>query len=296
MLTAATHSGPFHADDVLAFALLQVFYDPEIELIRTREPEQLASATLLFDVGGSYDPDQLCFDHHQQSYTGSFSSAGMILAWLEETGRTSPDLASLLREQLVDYVDAVDNGRLMPSDGVPCFAKLVDAHNQGCESLVSFDAAFQRASTMARQVVEGMRTGHLDRLHARAAVLAAMQAAVDAGSNLIELERYYPWKEIYFDNGGDAHPTEFVLHPGVDGRWRAVAIPPNRGSYAQKRSFPLEWAGLRDEELSAVVGVEDALFCHKNRFIAVFTTREGILTAMRGAELLLEDRGRSDRA
>jgi len=68
--------------------------------------------------------------------------------------------------------------------------------------------------------------------------------------------------------------------PGVDGRWRSLAIPPEKNSFAQKRPFPDSWAGLRDEQLEQVTGVSGSLFCHKNRFIAVFQTRQGVLDAM----------------
>ena len=76
-LSVATHSGPFHADDVLAVALLRVFVDEEATVLRTRDLERIAQADVVVDVGGLYDPAARRFDHHQASYTGSFSSAGM---------------------------------------------------------------------------------------------------------------------------------------------------------------------------------------------------------------------------
>jgi len=66
----ATHSGPFHADDVLAWALLTVFRYPDAELVRTRDPAVLRGADIVFDVGGSFDEANGRFDHHQQSYQG----------------------------------------------------------------------------------------------------------------------------------------------------------------------------------------------------------------------------------
>ena len=60
---------------------------------------------------------------------------------------------------------------------------------------------------------------------------------------------------------------------------------PTIESFDQKRSFPLEWAGLRNEELSAITGVP-SVFCHKNRFIAVFETRHAVITAMQRFNLL----------
>ena len=278
--TVATHSGPFHADDVMAWALIRTFFDADADLIRTRDQALIETVDVVFDVGGLYDPPSFRFDHHQQEYTGPLSSAGMVLRWLEASGRLTAPLAKLLREQIVDYVDDVDNGRRMPDVGVPCFAKLVDAYNQGCYTLEDFDASFRRAGEAAVGMVAGIKQGHEDQLASASIVVSAMEAARAAGRNVIFMDRYHSWKDIYFDHDGVDHPTEFVLHPGIDGRWRAVAIPPVRGSFAQKRPFPEPWAGLRDAELSAATGVEGSLFCHKNRFIAVFTSKEGALEAM----------------
>lgn len=276
----ATHSGPFHADDVLSWALLRTFLDPEATLVRSRDKNTLAQADIVFDVGGDFDPQRQRFDHHQNEYTGSLSSAGMVLNWLEQDNHVSAELATILRDRLVNYVDAVDNGIRTPDSGVPCFSQIIGQLTAGCESMEDFDDAFQRAGTFAQTIVTSFATDLADRKAGEAAIRAAMDHARSIGSNLIVLDRYYRWKETYFGHGGVDHPTEFIVHPGVDGRWRAIAIPPVPNSFAQKRSFPEAWAGLRDEELTDVTGVEGARFCHKNRFIAVFDTQEGTLEAM----------------
>ena len=58
-----------------------------------------------------------------------------------------------------------------------------------------------------------------------------------------------------------------------------VAFPSNRGGFAIKTvpkssedrtarcEFPLEWAGLNDEKLEEVSGIEGLKFCHTGRFI-----------------------------
>ena len=103
---AVTHSGKFHADDVLAWTLIYLFYDDGIQLLRSRHKEDAARATIIFDVGGVYEPENRKFDHHQQSYQGSLSSAGMVLQWLHETQKIDADLFQLLKQQIVDYVSA----------------------------------------------------------------------------------------------------------------------------------------------------------------------------------------------
>src|SRR4051794_11557038 len=124
-MLVATHSGPFHCDDVFACALLRSFVDPELSVIRTRDLARIAEADVVIDVGGEYDPARRRFDHHQRDYQGPWSSAGMVLHWLESQGRVVPALAAKLRDQWVDYIDAVDNGRRKPEDDVPCLPSVV---------------------------------------------------------------------------------------------------------------------------------------------------------------------------
>lgn len=279
-ITAATHSGPFHADDVLAWALIKVFYAPDAAVVRTRDGAVIDAADLAFDVGGRYDPGAGRFDHHQSSYQGPLSSAGMVLAWLEATGHVEPAAASKLRDELVDYVDAVDNGRLLPDRAVPCFARLVELFTAGPSTAEGYDEAFQRAADMAMGAVRGIVAELEQERAAVATVLAAMADAESAGRAVIFLDRYLRWKPIYYANGGEEHPTDYVLFPGIEGSWRLVAIAPEEHSFAQKRPLPAPWAGLTGSSLAAVTGVPGSLFCHKNRFIAVFATRDAAIEAL----------------
>jgi uncharacterized UPF0160 family protein len=285
-LSVATHSGPFHADDVLAWAMVRCFVDESATLVRTREPELIERSDMVMDVGGIYDPSSLRFDHHQHSYQGPLSSAGMVLEWLRDTQRISHLLFAELRLQLVRYVDDVDNGRVAPIEGIPCFPSMVDRYNMGCVSLEDFDGAFQRVSDAALGLLQGIAAGVAQEKRNEEIVRAAMSDAVARRSNIMVLETYVSWKKPYFAHGGAEHGTEFVLHPGFDGSWRVVAIPPELGSFAQKCSLPESWAGLRDEELSTISGVDGAVFCHKNRFIAVWKTREQLEEALKRANLL----------
>lgn len=280
-MIVATHDGPFHADDVMAFALLRTFVASNARAVRTRDPERIARADAVIDVGGVYDPASLRFDHHQQDYTGPRSAAGMVLDWLAATDRIDGELASRLRSSVVDYLDDVDNGRRAPDPGVPCFPRIVDALNQPATAHAEYDIAYMSAVAVAEAYLRGL-AAELEKVReARAVVRAAMAAAEAEGTQVIELTEYVPWKEAYFEAGGGSHPTAFVLHPSTDGSWRVVAIPPRLGDFGQKVSLPEAWAGLTDEELAAVTGVPGSVFCHKNRFIAVFRTREAAVEALR---------------
>jgi uncharacterized UPF0160 family protein len=280
-LVVGTHSGTFHADDVLAFAMIRRFVDPDAQVIRTRERADLLACDIVIDVGGEFDPEKLRFDHHQGTYRGPRSSAGMILDWLEGQATVDHDLATLLRARMVDYIDAVDTGREAPRTDVPCFARIVEAMGQGLETAEQHHDAFLRAADVARTVLDGLVRGFVEVRENRDVVLRAMQAAVDAKRSVICFDRYVPWKPVYFENGGETHPTDYVLFPSEDETWKLVAIPPSIGQFEQKRPLPDSWAGKLADELEAATGVKGSLFCHKNRFIAVFETSDGAVDALK---------------
>jgi uncharacterized UPF0160 family protein len=179
------------------------------------------------------------------------------------------------------YLDDVDNGRVAPRPDVPCFPRIVEALNQPADHHAAFDRQFEVAAAFAGAWLQGLVAEQRKVEHAERVVTAAMAAAVAAGSRVLDLPDYTPWKGVYFANGGESHPTDFVLHPGTDGSWRIVAIPPRPNDFGQKHPLPAEWAGLTDGALEAVTGIPGSVFCHKNRFIAVFATREGALAAIR---------------
>ncbi|MCA9573916.1 MAG: MYG1 family protein [Polyangiales bacterium] len=289
-LHIVTHSGSFHADDVLAVGLVRAFVDPAATVERTRDPARIAAADVVVDVGGEFDPSTRRFDHHQRTYEGSYSSAGMVLAWLAEEGHVEPELAERLRAELVDYVDAVDNGRRTPEFGVPCFPSIVGALGEANETRGGYDALFEEAAQLARGLVLGIQAGYRAARDAHAEVEAAMNAAIASGGCVVELSRYVKWKPAYYALGGETHPTDYVAFPG-ERDYRVIAVAPTLGSFEEKRPFPESWAGLEGEALSAVTGVPGAIFCHKNRFIAVFASREVAFATLSRWGLTHRERG-----
>ena len=61
-----THSGCFHADEVLACTMLTKFTKKfrDAMIVRTRDPKLLETFDIVVDVGGVYDPSKGLFDHH----------------------------------------------------------------------------------------------------------------------------------------------------------------------------------------------------------------------------------------
>ena len=58
--------------------------------------------------------------------------------------------------------------------------------------------------------------------------------------------------------------------------WSIVAMRAELGSYKNRKDMPAEWAGLQSKELQAITGVSDAIFCHRNLFLASAESKEGV--------------------
>ena len=74
-----THDGRFHADETMAVAILKEFLgDIPVQRTRNVSSEELADpAVWVVDVGSVLDPNNRCFDHHQD---GELPSACVLVA------------------------------------------------------------------------------------------------------------------------------------------------------------------------------------------------------------------------
>lgn len=124
-----THSGQFHADEVLAIALLRLIgCEAPIERTYTPTPEDFAdSRVFVLDVGKQYDPKLGNFDHHQDQ---QLPATNRLL--LAEVGfLLGPGITDALATRLFDRVSDVDRGRVVFFDATPLpeFNMLVRAFN-----------------------------------------------------------------------------------------------------------------------------------------------------------------------
>ena len=85
------------------------------------------------------------------------------------------------------------------------------------------------------------------------------------------------------ENGKD---ILFAVFPSNRGGYNVYAVPKELGSFESRKLFPESWAGLKDEDLQKVSGVETATFCHTNRFLSVAKSKED---ALKLAEIAIKD-------
>ncbi len=279
-----THDGTFHADEVTACALLVLFDQiDEDKIYRTRDPEILQKCEYICDVGGFYDPSKLLFDHHQADYQGPLSSAGMILLFLKNRGVISDAQYRFLNQSLIFGVDAHDNGKAPQLSGFCSFSNLVSNFTP-----IEYEAS-KPAQDLAFRDAMHFVVGHLSRLLERHQYMQSCRQAVEEcmrkGVEYLAFDRGMPWLESFFDLGGEKHPALFVVMPSGN-HWKLRGIPPTFEERMKVRvPLPAHWAGLLEDDLRRISGIPGAIFCHKERFISVWETKED---AMKALELVLK--------
>jgi uncharacterized UPF0160 family protein len=296
-----THSGKFHCDEVFGYAALRLALGGEHELIRSRKPDVIAAADIVWDVGGVYDAAARRFDHHQKGAPlredgTPYSAAGLLwthyglaavqAALAPDEQDLAPAIAGEIEQRMVRRIDEVDTGVSAAGPVTVAsmeLAALIGDFNPPWDSPeadgpTAGDAAFRHAAAMAEGVLRRRIEVARAKFAAQAQVLAAYAAGED--KRILVLPRGMPWKNVVF-----AHdlPILFAISPASNGNWMIDTVPPEPNSFAQRLPLPEAWAGLEGAALAEATGVEDAVFVHLRRFVGAARTRAGALAMVRGA-------------
>ena len=282
-----THAGKFHADEVLATAILLHLHDC-VKVARVLEVPKDTKA-LAYDIGkGAYD-------HHQKGKNGMrengvfYSSAGLI--WrdygrdvLRNEGvpeRLIDAVWELVDIRLIMGVDGHDNG-MMPAEDMlyrPMdFSMMINMMNpcwdepQNAEIL---DALFEKAVTqVACPVLEKTIERALSDEMARESVIEGVNAA---RGHIMVLDRYLPWRQIVTgkDAPKGAEDIWYVIFPSNRGGYNVQCIPVAPDSTNVRYPVPESWHGAEKSELQRLTGAADATFCHPNGFLMAADSLEG---------------------
>ena len=268
-ITIVTHNGNFHADDVFSIAAFKSIFS-SFKLIRTRDVELIAKANIVVDVGGEYDADTDRFDHHQRGGAGErengipYSSFGLI--WQKyglEICQGNQDVANAVDAGLVSTIDAIDCGHVEGIYKGISLSQTIGMFNPTWQEDSHFDTCFDEAVDFASRVLTRFIASANGGVSAKEIVAKAIDNAEDP--RVIVLEKYTPWKRTVHALSKEAL---YMIYPSQTGQWRIQTVPVEPGSFEDRKSLPKQWAGLSDEDLKEVTGIDDAMFCHNGLFIA----------------------------
>ena len=287
-----THDGSFHADEVMAMAVCQLFFGVnEFSWIRTRDEKTISKADYVFDVGNIYDPDTNRFDHHMKdcpvrsnNYNHPYSSAG--LAWMK-FGRDIIDYISKNKfndlevsaifnkvdNQIFVPIDLVDNGIGLDKLSFT-ISNIVGNMNPTWDSEQLESVAFEKAVSLCRQIlVKNIKSviSDIDAVRRIKYEMTIGKINTILNNQVLLLPIRLPYVRAVYSLG--LNDVKFVIVP-ENGNYLINTIPDNSNTLNTRMNFPEEWAGLRNEDLVKVTGIPGSLFCHTKLFIAGATSLE----------------------
>lgn len=269
-----THSGEFHADDLLSTAILKhalASRGISVRIVRSRVKSVLEGCDIVYDVGGGM------YDHHdiyKVYYPNGIpmASCGKLLNDLVTDG----DIAEGLRRRLFYAVEANDNGYELPRFVEPSKLSFVHSFNPTWAELGDTATAkktFFTVLELVKMVYE--RT------------LATVEADIAARDFIAKSARYFgPNKEIMVlpkycpaQEYARTHRELLATVYKRDDGYVVRCMPTFTRKYETRVSFPPEWHCQSGENLARISGIPGAQFCPDGGYMTVVTDPHDVAKA-----------------
>ncbi len=278
-----THSDAFHPDDVMAIAIMSLYLKKPIHIIRSRKPKDWAKADYIFDVGGEFNPKKHKFDHHQASFKLKrkngvvYSSAGLAWKYYGMKIAGSEEVWKIIDYKIIQPLDAEDNGIEIYKEVIQhvkpfSFFDYIYAFNptrieKNVSSLSAFKKAAKECAKMLKREVERIKGS----ISSDKKVVEIYKKTKD--KRIIVFNEDYSWKHVL-----DKYKEPlFVVSPRPNGAWGLKALRKPGSKFKNRMDMPKSWAAKTGKDLAKITGVPDAIFCHRNLFVAGAKSKEGAL-------------------
>jgi uncharacterized UPF0160 family protein len=223
----------------------------------------------------------------------------------EEYNQMFLDLYERIYKNFMEHIDAIDNG-IEISEGKLRYkitttlsnrvGRLNPKWNAPKEELTTQfeNSQFQKAMVMTIEEFLEVVNGYLEQwLPAKSIVLETVKNRfnVDPSGKIVRFDQFCPWKEHLFTierELGIPDQIQLALFADASGAWRVQSVPIEGMDFANRCPLPIEWRGLRDQELSDKSGIPGCIFVHMSGFIGGNKTYEGALQMARETLRLIE--------
>ena len=282
--TLGTHSGKFHADDVMATAILRLLVG-DIKVTRTRDEDILKKLDFVYDISLGK------FDHHQfnkEVRENSIPYAACGLVWREFGSRVIQKFDSQFDENdiisifdyvdrnLVQGIDAIDNGMDIKSQiKVMSISDIIQNFNPTWDSNGSKDDAFEEAVSYATKVIKRIISRQVSVIKARIIVDDAYQNRKI--NEIMVLKIGCPWLQqlLKIDRNNE---VLFVITPDDKNvEYKIQTVKKTVDTFEARRDILEAIRGKSSEEINSIINIDDAIFCHKAGFIASTKSIESAL-------------------
>ncbi len=287
-----THNGQFHADEVLAFTILNYVFE-NCKLERTRDQKIIDEGDIIIDVGKIYDSENNKFDHHQEDCNELFyeksnipmSSVGMVykkygksylnklLSIESSIDYIDDNLYNEVYENIIKEVDAIDNGinniynKFNINTGISRIISRFNSNDVFNEE--EQKKQFYNASKYAQNVLEIIATD----LHSKNIIFNEEYEKI---KNLINSTKknyiivnfdcinWYKCINQYYIDNDNKNKIDWIIYRD-DKNWRI-------------RTIFRDSKKLKNEEFirNNMKNAEDLIFVHKSNFLASAKTKDSI--------------------
>lgn len=276
-----THSGTFHADEVMASVILLNRFG-SMKIFRTSSVSN--KDAFVYDIGfGEFDHHGINFDKARENGI-KYASCGLIWKKFgkEIIGKLEVDNIETLYESidknLIMDIDRDDNGQALGVElpvkvqGIP---NLIGLFNPSWNDLSNESDNFLKSVHFANTIFNNM----IDKMLSKEAARKIVEKKIDESKDgVLVLDNYMPWKDIVLSSSNSkANEILYAIFPSKRGGYNVVATPVSSGSFDVKKPFPKDWAGKENEELQKISGIDTITFCHKGLFICACKTFDDAL-------------------
>ncbi len=296
MTKIVTHNNKFHTDDVFAVAAVLIAY-PDVEIVRTRDPEIIQTGDIVVDVGGIYDEEKGRFDHHQAGGAGvrengiPYSSFGLVWKKYGEMVSGSKAVQQRIDLILVEPTDAADNGvntftALFPKVKPYVINNVVNAYRSTWKEEDNWDELFLDAVAWAKSHLKRIIKIEQDMMEGSKIILECYEKTADKRIIVIESEEPLGRETVGGVLSQMPEPVYAVLLTRDHINWQVLAINKNSTTLSLRKPLPELWLAKHDKEFDAATGLEGGVFCHRSGFMCTANNKE---TAIKLAEIALNE-------
>lgn len=285
VLKLAVHNGVFHADDVLCVAMIknklkELGLSREVEIIRSRNPETLAQADIIMDVGGGK------YDHH--SLDNPAQENGVLMA---ACGKVADELfegeeLKMLHDYVLDSVQASDNGQKRSDLGENLFSWIRLFNTSLSESSKLSDERFAQAVEMAEIVFDRqlfmIREEIADRKRMKELLSKYAENENQYSSHIFNMGKLMHWQAPVCDFNA-TYPDKkikVVVFRTPTGQWNYQSVPTYVGAFINHAPMPEKYV---KKEVKFPKGT---IFVHANGFMAAHETEEAAMNMAKEAVAL----------
>lgn len=300
-ITIATHDGKFHADEVVAVAIVQYLHKAmghNVSIVRTRDPAIYNAASFRIDIGGVDDRLAGSFDHHQRQGAGfrqldgltevPYASAGLV--WRDfgvrflETLLVSKKILAF--KQTIDVVwEAVDRDFICPIDANDCgvnfrqspIPQVVGEMNPSWIETKDLSED-EETNLRLQRFFDAVRFGeealinHVMQQVSQYEAKRKTASVISSNDPILFFPEPVPWHNAILESPNDT--AKLVIIRRNDRRYDIQTIPTAKQGFANRMPLPAAWGGLNGESLDQVTGIKGGIFCHRALFIAAATSLE----------------------